>query len=457
MSEYSSYTKINKLLEQASHKTSLNCLQPFLLRMHTYYTNHQNGQVLNVNDLSVISECIKIIEQFIEECNLKDNEHVITLYKKYTPMIILFKSKFEGLLLPHCYLYNDKLLGTIVYYRDYAEYLSRLSRLNKNLKIFSYKAYHAAILLSHHLLCKLKNDFDLTMYFRVYELFCIAYEQIKEYNLISDNYVIEHVIEHDNLPFLSNYTEFIHTEISRGIFWKIESLRKIDPIAKFICKTYTTNNVKSSILTLYHSEIFTLRQLNHPNILKLNEVNYFYDEIKLYMEHYDGVSLFSYLSNLNNSLTLEQIKSFLRTILQTIHYIHSKNIILNTMNLENIILLTEEFPKNIKLIDVGACAYTFPLKFKSPESVSKQTLTNKVDSWSLGVIIYYIFYRKFPFTGRNDENITEKILNREPSYIKESKVSRIAVGAKNFIQLFLNKNPEDRISIDEALTHSFLN
>jgi serine/threonine protein kinase len=36
----------------------------------------------------------------------------------------------------------------------------------------------------------------------------------------------------------------------------------------------------------------------------------------------------------------------------------------------------------------------------APEVVQRQTHTYKADLWSLGVVLYYMIYRKYPFTAR---------------------------------------------------------
>ena len=56
------------------------------------------------------------------------------------------------------------------------------------------------------------------------------------------------------------------------------------------------------------------------------------------------------------------------------------------------------------------------LKICSPEILMKEKDIEKFDLWSIGILIYLLYFKEFPFTG-NDENIK--------SIIEEGKLKKI--------------------------------
>ena len=70
---------------------------------------------------------------------------------------------------------------------------------------------------------------------------------------------------------------------------------------------------------------------------------------------------------------------------------------------------------SVRIIDFGicgnlqtailndSCKRAGTLKYMPPETVSGETYVadSRIDSWSLGVLIYYCLYGRHPFTGEN--------------------------------------------------------
>ena len=79
----------------------------------------------------------------------------------------------------------------------------------------------------------------------------------------------------------------------------------------------------------------------------------------------------------------------------------------------------------------------------------------KVDIWSLGIILFYILCGHLPFKGNREVIIAEKIVNDDLEFEQDEWEDR-SRKAKELIKSCLKKEPEERISINEFLNHSWI-
>ena len=157
-------------------------------------------------------------------------------------------------------------------------------------------------------------------------------------------------------------------------------------------------------------EISILKQLKHPNIVKL--VDLIHGEKKLYlvfefMEH----DLKKYLDKMNAPLPPQLVKSYLYQITSAIKYCHSKRILHRDLKPQNLLI-----DKNgvIKLADFGlARAFGIPIKtltheiltlwYRAPEILlGQKEYSTPVDIWSIGLIFYEMAHRKPLFAGDSE-------------------------------------------------------
>ena len=166
------------------------------------------------------------------------------------------------------------------------------------------------------------------------------------------------------------------------------------------------------------NEIKILKRLEHPFIV--NIYNCFHDNSKVYLqfEFIDSGDLMSFIKK-NNVLTIKQIKFILCQIALIIDYLHSYNIIYRDLKPENILITSSGY---IKLADFGLSKYcsnnsmslakdsnflnynqnyyegshTFcgTPEFISPEILRGEEYGKCVDMWSLGILMYEIYYGK---------------------------------------------------------------
>ena len=155
-------------------------------------------------------------------------------------------------------------------------------------------------------------------------------------------------------------------------------------------------------------------------------------------------------------------------ILLAVHYIHEAGLIHRDLKMENIMVeMTSngDGSSNIvcKVTDFGfACVIEpgsnlsltvgTPL-YMAPEIVKGQEYGQKVDIWSLGVIVYVMLTSQFPYNARKKELIYQKVASRKehPSYTPLDRYYEDGRPAKDFIVRCLEKDPKKRWSTSQLL------
>jgi polo-like kinase 4 len=89
--------------------------------------------------------------------------------------------------------------------------------------------------------------------------------------------------------------------------------------------------------------------------------------------------------------------------------------------------------------------------FISPEVLSRTSHGLEADVWGLGCLLYNLLVGSPPFDTHGVKNTLNRIVSA--SYHLPSHLS---VEAKDLINSLLQKNPKDRIKLDQILDHPFI-
>ena len=162
-----------------------------------------------------------------------------------------------------------------------------------------------------------------------------------------------------------------------------------------------------------------LKKLNHPNIIKV------FDFIKepssgfsiIAMEYAGAKTLKEIQQDLGDSLFQEETAIlYIFKLIKTIMYLHNQRVAHGDIKLENVMIDSEG---NLKLIDFGFSAihhkkankmYCGTVHYMSPELLAKNPYWPfKADVWALGVLIYRLIYKTYPFKGKNQAEVLSKI------------------------------------------------
>jgi len=220
------------------------------------------------------------------------------------------------------------------------------------------------------------------------------------------------------------------------------------------------------------NEVKILRTLNHPNIIKLEEVIDTESCLFLVLEIAEGGQLLTKVTQ-TDRMDEDLVKVYFHQLASAVDYLHSRNICHRDLKLENVLVSSlDENDPVVKITDMGLSkivedtdlktfcgtkSYLAPEVVKSGVGLGDKIYTLKVDCWALGVILYELLSGCPPFT--EDRKIPmplrDQILTADYSFPPSqfSKVSRLA---KDLIVKLLKVNPEERFSAAEILEHSWL-
>ena len=205
------------------------------------------------------------------------------------------------------------------------------------------------------------------------------------------------------------------------------------------------------------NEINILKQIDNENVMKLYEVIDTPSNLYLVLEYINGVNLLEILKNEKNHFIKEQrAKKLFSQIVKGISYCHKKNIFHRDIKLENILVLKDD---TIKIIDFGfgvKCnrdtlqkLFCGTPSYMAPEIVKKEKyIACYSDIWSLGVLFYSILFGIFPFKGKDDDELFEKIIEANLVFPEYNPLSE---KIKQMFQKIFVHTPNQRISLDEML------
>ena len=229
---------------------------------------------------------------------------------------------------------------------------------------------------------------------------------------------------------------------------------------KIIDKTDETKNEEE----LVRYEIDILKFCHHKNIVHL--IDYFetIENIIIILNYIEGNTLGEYLKNNNFNFKESKIANIVLQIANGIKYLHKFGIIHRDLKPDNIMITQNN--SEVKIMDFGLSKIASKeekliegfgtLYYAAPEIIQNMPYNKEVDVWSLGVILYYMFTGCYPFMGKEEDEIEDKIIN-EPVEFKDGEWEVISDKVKDLIRKCLEKNPEERITIDDFINHPWFN
>ncbi|XP_063213439.1 LOW QUALITY PROTEIN: death-associated protein kinase 2-like [Chroicocephalus ridibundus] len=212
-------------------------------------------------------------------------------------------------------------------------------------------------------------------------------------------------------------------------------------------------------------EVTILRQLRHPNIMRLHDLFASRAEVVLVLELMGGGELFDFIAE-KEMLSEEEAIEFLGQILRGVEYLHAHRIAHLDLKPENIMLEEKDVPKpRIKIIDFGLAQHLrdgVTLKslcgtpqYIAPEVINYEPLSSATDMWSIGVITYILLSGLSPFQGETDAETLSNVVAGAYEF-EERCFSQTSEMAKDFIRQLLVKEPAHRMTAAECLVHPWI-
>ncbi|NXT09377.1 STK36 kinase, partial [Prunella fulvescens] len=204
-------------------------------------------------------------------------------------------------------------------------------------------------------------------------------------------------------------------------------------------------------------EIEIVRDLHHPNIIQMLDSFETAKEVVVVTDYAEG-ELFQILED-DRSLPENQVQTIAAQLISALYYLHSHRILHRDMKPQNILLGKDGV---VKLCDFGFARamsiHTMVLTsikgtplYMSPELVEERPYDHTADLWSVGCILYELFVGTPPF-------YTNSIFQLVSLIIKDPVKWPVTMSPvfKSFLQGLLMKDPHERLSWPELLSHPFI-
>ena len=237
-----------------------------------------------------------------------------------------------------------------------------------------------------------------------------------------------------------------------GVVFKAVDQRLDRVVAlKFLPPSYSSND---EIKKRFIQEAKAVSKLQHNNICTIHEINETEDgQLFICMDYYEGKSLKEKLEY--GKLELNEALDITIQICEGLKNAHEKNIVHRDIKPANIFITNDGI---VKILDFGlakikgetqltkAGSTLGTTAYMSPEQAKGESVDQRTDIWSLGVVFYQMISGKLPFKGEYDQAIIYSILNKTPEELNTAKK------IKKFVYKCLQKKPGNRYqSIDEIL------
>ena len=217
-------------------------------------------------------------------------------------------------------------------------------------------------------------------------------------------------------------------------------------------------------ISKFNRELKIMKECHCDNSVEIYDYYDTKDNFIIVMELCDD-TLFKELTKTKNGFSPEKLKEILLQLNNVFKLMNKNNIAHRNIEIHNILIkyLNKEKTKfKVLLSDyrVSNQLSSMSQKFNThagtriamaPEILEGKEYNTKCDLWSLGVIIYQLYTKKFPFEGEFDNVILMKINKDRQKVLDDIKDQKL----KDLLSKLLVKDPKKRISWEEYFNLKF--
>ncbi|KAG6837141.1 hypothetical protein H0H93_014046 [Arthromyces matolae] len=257
--------------------------------------------------------------------------------------------------------------------------------------------------------------------------------------------------------------------LGSGTYAIVKEAIHVDTNEYYACKVINKKLMEGREYMI-RNEIAVLRRISsgHRNIVTL--CDYFETTNNLYLvfDLCTGGELFNRICAKGNYYEADAA-GLVRTIMQTVKYIHDAGIVHRDLKPENLLFRTPDEDADIMVADFGlsrvmeeeklnilteVCgtpAYMAPEIFKRIAGHGKP-----VDIWAMGVITYFLLAGYTPFDRETPELEAKAILEGDYSFEPKEYWGNVSDTAKDFVRTCLTMDANKRPTAEQMLEHEWL-
>ena len=213
--------------------------------------------------------------------------------------------------------------------------------------------------------------------------------------------------------------------------------------------------IGDSVNSEYLEQIKTIKSLKSENSVPIIEIidtkEYLYIIMELCL-----INIEDYLNMREEGLSIEEIREILIQINNILKIMNDNKITFRNLKLSNILISLDQINKvSIKISCINnnnnniESSRTKISLTKAPEIIESDNIDIKSDLWSLGIIIYYMLFKEYPYNGRTEVQLLNDI--NSGKILKETNDNELNDLLKKMICIDLN----NRISWEEYFKNPF--
>ncbi|CAI0397524.1 unnamed protein product [Linum tenue] len=248
--------------------------------------------------------------------------------------------------------------------------------------------------------------------------------------------------------------------LGEGAFSKVKLARNTETGETVAIKILDKGRLlKYKMIAQIKREISTMKQIRHPNVIRMHEVMVSKERIYIVMEFVAGGELFDKVAR--GRLKEAAARRYFQQLINAVDYCHTRGVYHRDLKLENLLL---DGSRVLKVADFGLSALPQQLRgdgllhtmcgtptYIAPEVISRKGYDGaKADVWSCGVILFVLMAGYMPFHDSNILAMYRKICKADYSC-----PPCFSTSGKELIKRILDPDPATRISIAEIIENEW--
>ncbi|KAL8039316.1 hypothetical protein ABFS82_10G027000 [Erythranthe guttata] len=254
-------------------------------------------------------------------------------------------------------------------------------------------------------------------------------------------------------------------QIGAGSFSTVWHARHRVHGTEFAIKEIVTSQLNPKLQESLKSEIFILKRVNHPNIIRLHDMIEEPGKIYIVLEYCKGGDLSMYIQRRQGRIPEETAKHFMQQLAEGLKVLHKNDLVHRDLKPQNLLLSTNGDNSVLKIADFGF-ARSLPSRglaetlcgsplYMAPEIMELKKYDAKADLWSVGTILFQLVTGKTPFTGSNQIQLLQNIItSTQLQFPPEAK--DLDPHCMDLCRKLLRRNPVERLTYEEFFNHPYL-